>query len=113
MRNQYIRCEFRLQVDIIKEYSQIGKARWIVYDPARGEFQAEVHLPLPVKDLQSLPHAKIQSYLDSFKTYFSGMTPSTDWNMWDTYYTYKPTSDITDWVPPFKGKFPYISVTHK
>ena len=96
-------------VDIIKEYTQIGKTKFIVWDPIRGEFQVEIHLPLPLKDLQSLPHAKIQSYINTIKSYLEAVTPSGDWNMWDTYYTYKPTSDITDWVPPFKGMDSYLN----
>ena len=95
-------------VDIIKEYAQIGKTKFIVWGPSRGEFQVEIHLPLPLKDLKSVPHAKIQSYINTIKSYLVGMTPSSDWNMWDTYYSYKPTSDITDWVPPFKGNSSFL-----
>ena len=102
-------------VDIIKEYTQIGKTKFIVWDPIRGEFQIEIHLPLPLKDLQSLPHAKIQSYINTIKSYLEAITPTGDWNMWDTYYTYKPTSDISNWVPPFKGMYNNVnrSVTFK
>ncbi len=94
-------------VEIVTEYTQFKKTRWVVWDPVRGEFVLEVHLPLPLKDLKSLPHAKIMSQIEDIKYGLSHLFPKSDWNFWDTYYSYKPTSDVTNWVPPFKSKYLY------
>lgn len=94
-------------VEIFKEYTQLNKTRFVIWDPAHGEFVMEVHLPVPIKDLQSLPTAKIQQYWNRLQHAVDAMTPAMDWNMMDTYYEYKPSSDITNWVPPFKGRLIY------
>lgn len=91
-------------IEVVEDYTQLNKTRFTVWNPNQGEFQFEVHFPVPLKDLKSLPHTKYVSQLRQLQSIASTLWPTSDYSMWDTFYSYKPTSDISNWVPPFKAR---------
>lgn len=81
----------------------LDKSRVIVYDPQRGEIQLEIFLPVAVKSLREVPDTSVPKYIRAYKKFANSYIPSRNFSVYDTYYSLKPSTDITNWVPPFKG----------
>ena len=69
------------------------KSSVTVYDPEHGEIQMELHLPIAIKSLDSVPVVNFVPYVNKAKSYIPSM-PSIS----------LPSSDVTTWIPPFAGK---------
>lgn len=73
----------------------------LIFDPKRGEIIVEIrfgaakyaynHFMSSVEDLE---RAVMK---------LSNLMPNIDLNVWDIYYMMKPSSDLYDYIPPFKG----------
>jgi len=44
-------------------------------------------------------------FIRQWKDWVVAQLPDDNWNLLDIIYVYKPSSDINNWIPPFKGKF--------
>ncbi|XP_023930015.1 uncharacterized protein LOC106176762 [Lingula anatina] len=96
----------------LHDYLQINRTRIIRYDPKEFILEFEVFNPIPLKDLMSMPELNLDVYRERLDAMVKKYTPKDDMNMWDLYYTYKPSSDIRDWVPPFKAHASLIGSQH-
>ena len=63
----------------------------------------QVYIPVNVPQLKSLPNYHIAEMWRSVKQTMKKYTPTEEYSIWDTFYKYKPSSDMNDWIPPFKG----------
>ena len=90
-------------VNSFNEYFQTDKNRFTTYDPRNGKFEFELYVPYDLKDLPKLPMLNAKYYIERVKDVIADLTPSEDWNVWDTLYKYKPSMNPRDWVPPFTG----------
>ena len=89
----------------VAEYFQFSKNRWTVWDPVRGEYAFQIYIPFDLPDLTFLQKLNIQKYIDQANTLISKYIPDEDWSMIDTFYLYKPSTNMQDWIPPFKGEY--------
>jgi len=44
-------------------------------------------------------------FMKQWKDWLIAQLPDEDWSLLDIIYTYKPSSDVNNWIPPFKSKF--------
>ena len=73
------------------------KSSVTVYDPAHGEIQMELHLPVPLKSLDTIPDVDLVPYINKVKKYIPNV-PSIS----------LPSTDIKTWLPPFPGNYKNI-----
>lgn len=83
---------------------QINRTRVLTWEPRVALFEGELFIPLPMDNLKTLPELSMEPYMKKAKAYVNRYIPETDFNIMDLYYTYKPDSDINNWIPPFKSK---------
>ena len=94
----WIKGEVEAEISDIKAtLLNLKKSTVLVYDPKHGEIQAELHLPFPVKSLETLPAVDVTSLLSKYHSYSPSM-PSIS----------LPSTDVTSWVPPFDGRKSYM-----
>ena len=84
----------------IRDMLHLDETRINTWSPNRGEIAAQVYVPLLMRDLYSIPTINIRGFMERMKSHI----PDTDWVFWDTLYAYMPSSDIRNWIPPFKCK---------
>ena len=100
----------KVQVKVmLHDYLHIEKNRFTTWSPHTGRIEGQIYIPLPMMNLQSLPSIPVQKYLNKVKELavkymFNRHT------LVDIYYSYKPTTDIYNWIPPFKGKISYLRI---
>jgi len=83
---------------------QLSRNRWTVWNPQRGEYEFEVYVPFEVPDVPTLRRMSVPlTVLSNLRETIASALPSDDFNLVDTINAYKPTSDVADWVPPFKA----------
>ena len=75
-----------------KSLPKLGYLAVTVYDPTHGEIQAELHLPIALKSLDSLP--VLPRYLQDVYGLMSQVGPLN---------RYLPNIS-GEWLPPFSGK---------
>ena len=104
---QYIKSELYKRAN---KKLHLDEDRWTTWDPQRGEYAFRFYVPVwPVetwRNLPSLPDIEIdvaKHVLKAKQTVMSWM-PDGEWVFSDLYYQYMPSSDIANWVPPFKGE---------
>ena len=119
-------------MQMIKEYSGLDRSRLIVYNPRGGEIEAgkyqfifpvkhmvynkmcllcipiifysDIFIPFEMENLRSLPDVDINRYLAVVDKYMKKYIPDiSDFCVWDTYYAYKPSTGMSDLLPPFRG----------
>jgi len=98
--------------EFARSYRVVARSGLTVYDPSNGEIQAELHLPVDLPKLHQLPYLHFNEFQNEVKRLYNKYVPEmpkSDYSFWDTYYKYKPSSEIKEWVPPFKGQ---ASVMH-
>jgi hypothetical protein len=72
-------------------------------NPQRGEYSFEMYLPFDAPDTTTLKRLSVPvSVMSNLRGTISDYLPDSDWNLMDTINAYRPTSDVADWVPPFK-----------
>jgi hypothetical protein len=82
---------------------QLNRNRWTVWNPQTGEFAFEIYMPVDLPDLSLLRKLEGSKYFRYFYNIIARYMPDEDWTMMDTIYAYKPSSEVTEWVPPFKA----------
>lgn len=87
----WIREEIENEIaDIKAKVLRFKKTALTVYDPEHGEIQAEVHLPIPVKSLDSMPNIDVD--MSKMQDLIPEM-PSLSFPSWNE----------TSWLPPYDG----------
>lgn len=95
-------------LDVIDNYIQLDRTRWITRDPKNGQWEFDLWVPMRLPNLQSMPDLpNFQQYINRVKDMAGDIMPDSDWTFWDTWYTYKPSTDYANIVPPFKSKLLY------
>jgi hypothetical protein len=106
-------------IDGVKNFLQLNKNRWTSWDASRGEYAFQLYVPFDAMDLSFLQRLNIQKYLDYIRSAIARMIPDEEWTLIDTVYSYWPSKDIKDWIPPFKshasitGSQHFITFDHK
>ena len=44
-------------------------------------------------------------FVKQWKDWLTAQLPDENWNLLDIIYTYKLSSDVNNWIPPFKSTF--------
>lgn len=91
-------------IDSVKDFLQLNKNRWTSWDVRRGEYGFQLYVPFNAMDLSFLQRLNLQRNLDYIRSAIARMIPDEDWSLIDTVYSYWPSRDIYNWIPPFKSK---------
>ena len=89
---------------VVQKYMRMENTGFTVFDPKNGEIRAAIFLPLEVKQLNKMPAVDMRSLQTALMKLKEKYIPASDYSIWDTYYKYKPSSNVLDWIPPFKGE---------
>ena len=106
---QVILC-LRFKMDcILTKFRTFSKFFQFIYDDDKIHiiiftFQAEMYIPVEIRDLQSLPRPNVQRYISRARNWVKTYLPEDGYQLYDTLYKYKPSPDPYNWVPPFKSK---------
>lgn len=90
--------------DATSKYTAFIKDSKLVYRPDMGKIEMDLRIPSDrnslkhILDIYSSPEYK---QLVALKEKY---LPENRMTSWDYYYMYRPYSDVTNWVPPFKSK---------
>ncbi|XP_074643894.1 uncharacterized protein LOC141900764 [Tubulanus polymorphus] len=101
--------------EITKQYIQLDRSGFTVYSPEKGEIQGEVYLPLRMElNWDQLKNFNTDVLKEEAKRVYSQYLPKMDgdYSLWDTYYKYKPSSDISNWIPPYKAHASILGNEH-
>jgi hypothetical protein len=97
----------------IRDYLQLERNAWSVWNPQSGEIGFDMYWPFHWDDVHHL--ARVQNidfgkYISMAKDSVQKLLPTipemprfAKFNIYDYYYAYKPSSDVYNWVPPFKA----------
>lgn len=87
-----------------KDYLKPDKDSIIIGD---GEVKISLYIPLPLDDLRTIPSVEVDfaKYAKQARDMFNKFMPKYEWTLWDYYYTYKPSGNIRDMIPPFSGRY--------
>jgi hypothetical protein len=87
--------------------------RWTVWNPQKGEYAFEVYVPFKTPDTPTLKRLSIPlTVASSLRGAIASYLPHDDWSLVDTFNAYKPTSDVSNWVPPFKAHATLTGAQH-
>jgi len=78
--------------DLKASVISLTKTTFTVYDPANGEIQAEIHLPIPLRSLEEVPVIDTTPYITKMKQYRSRL-PGLP----------QISTDVSTWLPPHDG----------
>jgi len=98
--------------DIAKSFLLLDKSGFTVWDPKNGEIQAEIYLPTRIKQLNKLPEFNLNQLKAELNKLYRKYIPKTDYNIWDYFYMYRPSADVRNWLPPFKGYASILGNSH-
>lgn len=97
-------------VERIRAYLQLERTRWTVWNPESGEIGFDLYWPFHWDDLKHLPRLQeyfdnidVSSYVNYARQQIVQYLPHAEFSLYDLYYRYRPSSDVFNWVPPFKG----------
>lgn len=88
---------------LVDDYLHLEEDRILEWAPSTGHIEVQVYIPLETPSLQSVPEVDFASAYRRVKAQVVSLTPDMEFSIWDTYYKYKPSSDVSNWLPPFKG----------
>jgi len=90
---------------MIDEYLNLEEDRIVNYNPRRGilEFQVWIPVDLPTMQMVAMPNLEVvkEMYL-KLKEFVSNLIPE-DFSIYDYYYQYYPSGDLSSLLPPFKA----------
>ena len=90
---------------IINDYFHIEENKIIEWNPAGGRLEAQVYIPTEAPSMQFVPFVNMAGTYRRVKAEVNSLIPEFDYSPMDTYYQYKPSSDVSNWLPPFKGLY--------
>lgn len=87
---------------VVDDYLNLEQDKLIKYNPAKGELEFQIWLPMDVPSLQGLtmPDFEVLREMSVKLVEFVKNLIPQDFSPYDYYYTYKP-SDMTNMIPPF------------
>ena len=92
----------------VRDYLQLEKTAWTVWNPEGGEIGFDMYWPFHWDDLKHLSRLReinLNKYVTMASELVDAYMPNPEWNMYDYYYTYKPSNDVFNWIPPFKSEY--------
>ena len=92
----------------IRDYLQLERTAWTVWNPEEGEIGFNLYWPFHWDDIQHLPRLReidLTKYVDMANELIEQYMPHPEWNFYDFYYTYKPSADVFNWIPPYKCEY--------
>lgn len=92
----------------VREYLQLERDAWTVWNPQEGEIGFDLYWPFHWDDIEHLPRLKqidFQKYIDVAKEFIEMYRPHPEFSFYDIYYKYKPSTDVFNWIPPFRSKY--------
>lgn len=105
--------DFRAKVvDYVKETLQLHKNRWTTWDVSRGEYGFQVFVPFDPRDFSYLQRFNVGKYICHARTIITNLIPEEDWTLLDRIFAYWPSSDRSNWIPPFKSEL-ILGTVHK
>lgn len=78
--------------------SNLQNSRITVFNPKSGEIQMDTYLPVAMPSLRELPKISVTKYVNRFHSYVPKYS-----NKWGSLSEYIPDSDVSNWIPPFRG----------
>ena len=107
-----IRIWWRSKMDLLEnEFVKTESSCWA---PEQCEYEAVMTMPVSWSEVTSIPDFGLSKYWQQLKSTISHMVPDMNfsfgnsWSFWDAFYTYKPSNNPRDWIPPFNSKQPYL-----
>ncbi|XP_006820902.1 apolipophorins-like [Saccoglossus kowalevskii] len=86
----------------IKQYRQ----KYIKFEPENGNLFVTIPLPVEIRSFETLP----EDLSDAVSScYLSGLG---DIDLYQFFYTFKPTLDVFNWIPPFKTHAMIVGKQH-
>lgn len=89
--------------EVANTYLKLDKTRWTTWNPQRGEYAFQVYVPFDLPDMSFFSRYDPRPFLTRFRDWLIRQLPAEDLTLLDTLYMYKPSSDINNWIPPFKS----------
>ena len=89
---------------LVDQYLHLDQDKIIEWNPAGGRLEVQAYLPLEAPSVQSVSFVNLASTYRNVRATAMSLVPDFDYSPMDTYYKYKPTSDVSNWLPPFKGE---------
>ncbi|GAB1606238.1 hypothetical protein Ahia01_000906300 [Argonauta hians] len=113
LRNKLVRLVKREMTALKDALTQVD-LKAVVFDPSNGEISAQLQYQGLITAYDHLlttgqSLAKLNVHLDRFTDKLAAFN---DWTVYDTYYHYRPSSDIKNWVPPFKARATLFGSEH-
>jgi len=91
---------------LLEDWLQLEQDKVINWAPTEGLIEFQVYIPMDIPDIQPVS-IKVPNFRRLYNVWFErlyNLLPSFDIApLWDLYYQYKPSTDVTNWVPPFKS----------
>jgi len=83
------------------------KFKWsknrLTSSPRTGEYSFEVYVPFDAPDAPTIRRLSVpMTVLSNLRGTLADYMPDSNFNLLDTISAYRPSSDVADWVPPFK-----------
>jgi len=88
---------------LVKDYLHLDSDRLITFNPREGQIEFQLYVPVDLPELQKISFMDVNGWVDDLKDKAMSYVPDFDYSIWDTYYKYKPSSDVSNWLPPFKA----------
>jgi len=101
--------------EVTKQYIRLDRSGFTVYTPEDGEVQGELYLPLAMNlKWEQLKNFNMDVVKDEANKLYSQYMPKfdNDYSVWDTYYKYKPSTDMSNWIPPYKAHASILGHEH-
>ena len=96
----------------LSDFFQWQRTKWTVWDPQRGEYAFEAYVPFNVPDLSTVQKVYSMDALSGTKSFLPKIYIPEDWTLMDLVYAYRPVTDVSDWVPPFKAHATVVGNQH-
>ncbi|CAI9742929.1 apolipophorins-like [Octopus vulgaris] len=105
LKNKVIRF-VKKEVATLKKALTSIDLKVLVFDPKNGEISAQLYYHGLISAYRHLEDTSdsLDKVSRSFQKYSNKLSAFTDWTVYDTYYHVKPSSDVKNWVPPFKAR---------
>jgi len=88
---------------LVKDYLRLDSDRLITFNPSEGQIEFQLYVPVDLPELQKVNFMDLNGWVDDLKEKAMSYVPDFDYSIWDTYYKYKPSTDVSNWLPPFKA----------
>ncbi|CAI9742358.1 Hypothetical predicted protein [Octopus vulgaris] len=109
--NNMIFDYLRYKINYIKDSFIQPSLSYMEFDPTKGVFMALID-DRPAKLLKKISEYSSRALWNMILLRDSGFVYTSDWGFFDTYYDIKPSSDVNNWLPPFKAQASFFKDRH-